>query len=113
MKEKSIHIKVKLDDQSVPEEITWKADDQTNSTEQPCKGLLLSLFDGERKETLKIDLWTKHMEVGEMDRFVFHAMRSMADTYYKATQNADLANDMQRFVQYFGEQTNIIPKENT
>jgi hypothetical protein len=34
----------------------------------------------------------------------------MADTYYKATQNAQLASDMQRFVQYFGEQTEIISK---
>jgi hypothetical protein len=34
----------------------------------------------------------------------------MADTYYKATQNAQLASAMQQFVQFFGEQTEIIPK---
>jgi len=72
--------------------------------------MLLSIFDRESMETLKIDLWTKDMQVIEMDRFFFQTLRAMADTYYKATQNAQLANEMQRFVQYFGEKTEILPK---
>jgi hypothetical protein len=43
-----------------------------------------------------------------MDRFFFQTLRGMADTYFKATQNRELAVDMQRFVQYFGEKTEIL-----
>lgn len=109
MKKKEIRIRVGLDDENVPEAINWKADDQKGPA-QPCKAMLLALFDKKTNETLKIDLWTKEMQVVEMDRFFFQTLRAMADTYFKATNNTDLAADMQRFVQYFGEKTEIIPK---
>jgi hypothetical protein len=35
----------------------------------------------------------------------------MADTYYKATKNQKLANHMQQFAQFFGEETEILAKE--
>jgi hypothetical protein len=60
---------------------------------------------------MKIDLWTTEMQVIEMDRFFFQTLRAMADTYFKATQNAELATAMQQFVQYFGEKTQIIPPQ--
>ena len=78
---------------------------------QSVKAMLLSVFDMDRKETLKIDLWTKDMQVQEMDRFVFQTLRGMTDTYAKATNNAALANQMAKFVEYFGQQTGIIPTE--
>ncbi|HMX84190.1 MAG TPA: gliding motility protein GldC, partial [Saprospiraceae bacterium] len=70
-----------------------------------------SLFDSKVKDTLKIDLWTNELQVVEMDRFMFQTLRGLADTYMKATNNHKLANEMQQFVTYFGEQTEIIPKE--
>lgn len=109
MKKKEIKIRVGLDNENVPEAINWKADDQKGPA-QPCKAMLLALFDKKTNETLKIDLWTKEMQVVEMDRFFFQTLRAMADTYFKATNNSELAADMQRFVQYFGEKTEIIPK---
>ena len=69
------------------------------------------LFDGVHQETLKIDLWTKDMMVSEMDRFMFQTLRALSETYFKASQNAALANEMQRFVQYFGEKTEVISPE--
>ena len=57
-----------------------------------------------------MDLWTKDMQVNEMDRFFFQTLRALADTYFKATQNAQMATEFQRFVQYFGEKTEILPK---
>lgn len=110
MKRKTnIHITVTLDENNVPEQIEWQAEDQQQGP-QECKAMLLSLFDATRHETLKIDLWTKEMQVIEMDRFFFQSLRAMADTYYKSTQNAKLAGEMQSFVRHFGEQTEIIPK---
>ena len=111
VKESEITIRVGLNEEKVPVEMHWKAEDNPHHDNmQPCKAMILALFDGENKDTLRMDLWTKDMQVVEMDRFFFQTMRAMADTYYKATQNAELASEMQRFVQYFGEKTEIIPK---
>ncbi len=106
MKEKEIKVKVRLDKNNVPEDISWIADDQPETVKG--KAFMLSVFDKETLDTLKIDLWTKEMQIHEMDRFVFQTLRGVTDTYYKATNNAELANEMQRFVHYFGEKTGLI-----
>ena len=107
---REIRIRVGLDTENVPTHLEWDADDMPDQSAKACKGILVSLFDAEQKDTLKIDLWTKSMQVVEMDRFFYQTLRGLAETYYKATQNKDLAIDMQRFFQYFGEQTGAIPK---
>ncbi|HNG90361.1 MAG TPA: gliding motility protein GldC, partial [Saprospiraceae bacterium] len=61
--------------------------------------------------TLRIDLWTKEMQVTEMDRFMYQILSSLSQTYLRATQNKALAEDMARFAHYFGQQTEIVPKE--
>lgn len=110
MKKSEIKVEVTLDEHRVPEEITWSAPDQNQLNEQ-AKAMLLAFFDRKNKETLKIDLWTKDMQVIEMDRFFYQTLRSMVDTYFKATSNQKLAREMQQFVQYFGEETQILPKK--
>ena len=111
VKSSNIIIKIGLDKAQIPASIAWKAEDVPNAKDfQESKAMLISFFDRETKDTLKIDLWTKDMQVEEMDRFFFQTLRAMADTYFKATQNAQLATDLQRFVQHFGEQTEILPK---
>lgn len=106
----TIEIRVGLNDKKIPESIEWKSSDGRNSEDyQEVKAMLLSLFDKTSKETLKIDLWTTEMQVVEMDRFIFQTMRALGDTYYKSTGNAELASDLQRFVDYFGQKTGIIP----
>ncbi len=104
-----IKIRVGMNAAQMPVEMEWSASDQPGAEAQPCKAMLLSLFDAKSKETLKIDLWTQEFQVVEMDRFMYNTLRALADTYHKATQNAQLAADMQRFVQYFGEKTEILP----
>jgi len=111
VKHSSIEIEVGLDEENVPVRIEWRAEDSPEGRRaRECKAMLVALFDKETKDTFKIDLWTREMQVLEMDRFFFQALRAMADTYFKATQNAKLAADLQRFVQYFGEETEILPK---
>lgn len=109
-KSSTIEIQVNLDDQNVPDKIKWSSTDGEQDIAE-SKGMLLSLFDKESLDTIKIDLWTKEMQVVEMDRFFFQTLKGLSDTYYKATSNAELASAMRQFVQYFGEQTEIIPKE--
>lgn len=111
-KTSQIRINIGLDEQNVPVHIDWDADNSPNSGKPlPAKAILMALFDRENLDTVKIDLWTKDMQVNEMDRFFFQTLRAMADTYYKATQNRDLAVDMQKFVHYFGEKTGILKEQ--
>jgi gliding motility-associated protein GldC len=109
----TIQMRVGLDAEQVPVYIDWHAEDSPDTPEPvECKAFLLSIFDKKYRDTFKIDLWTQEMQVNEMDRFMFQTLRSLADTYYKATNNSELASAMQGFVQYFGEKTEILPKEN-
>ncbi|MCB0583568.1 MAG: gliding motility protein GldC [Phaeodactylibacter sp.] len=111
-KSSDIRVTVGLNQENIPVKISWEAEDNPNGKgAQEVKAILISLFDRETKDTLKIDLWTQDMQVIEMDRFIFQTLRAIADTYHRATQNTELANEMQRFVTYFGEKTEIIPKQ--
>lgn len=109
MKTTTLTIEVQLDDKNIPDKILWKAHDQADPTMQDAKAMLLSFFDRASRDTLKIDLWTKDMQMDEMDRFVYYTLRSLTDTYQRATNNADLAREMLDFVNYFGEKTEILP----
>jgi gliding motility-associated protein GldC len=103
-----IRINVTLDSDKIPERITWSASDQGPDSESEAKAILLSLFDNQQKDTLKIDLWTKDMQVNEMDRFFYNTLKALADTYVRATGNEKLAGAMQQFAAYFGEQSEVI-----
>lgn len=106
-----IKIRVGLDAEKVPVKIDWAASDMhPEGTTENCKAMMIALFDQAHKDTLRIDLWTKEMQVAEMDRFVYQVLQSLSQTYLRATNNKDTAEDMARFAQYFGEKTEIIPK---
>jgi gliding motility-associated protein GldC len=112
IKKSLIELEIGLNEDKNPETIHWRSNDNPNGTGfTECKAISLSLFDKDYKDTLKIDLWTSEMQVVEMDRFMFQTLRSLADTYFRATNNQQLANDMQLFVDYFGKQTGIITEE--
>ncbi len=111
MKTSKITIQVTLGEDRIPEKIEWSASDQQGETHE-AKAMLLSIFEKPSKETLKIDLWTKELQVVEMDRFIFNTLRGLADTYSRATSNQKLATSIRQFVQYFGEETEILKRSN-
>ena len=113
MSKNKILIEVELDEKKVPEKIIWNADADRSAANLECKAFVLNIFDKKSKDTLELDLWTKEMQVIEMDRFIFQSLNSMADMYYRATKNQNLANEMKNFIQWFGEQTGIINNENS
>ena len=65
MKETNVTINVTLDENNIPEKIVWSAPDGGVS-DFPAKAMLLSLWDGNNKESLKMDLWVKDMTVEEL-----------------------------------------------
>lgn len=96
-----ITIQVDLDDDKMPETIQWKAPDGGMNEMASAKGLLLGLWDGEEKSALRIDLWTKKMQMDEMVDFFYQSLMGMADTYERATRNEDLAKEMKAFAKSF------------
>ncbi len=106
-----ITLRVGLDKERIPIKIEWAATDMhTAGRMDECKALALALFDKNTRDTLRIDLWTHEMQIQEMDRFVYQILRSLSQTYLRATNNKELAEDLARFAHYFGEKTEIIPK---
>ncbi len=111
MKKVDINLNVTLDDNNVPQTITWKSDDPpSNGKEAEAKAFFLSIFDKENLETLKIDIWNKDFEVGEMNRMTYYSLKGLADSFFRATNNQEMANDIARFAQYFGEELGIVKK---
>ncbi len=111
VKNNKIIIETILDEKKYPEEIKWTAEDSNKENKyKSSKAFFLSLFDKETRDTVELDLWTKDMQIIEMDRFVFQTLNAIANMYHRATKNTELANEMQSFVKYFGEKTEILKR---
>jgi len=96
MKETEITIKVKLDNNNIPEQISWSAPDG-GMLDESSKAMLLSFWDSKKKETLKMDLWTKEMPVDEMKTFTLQTFLSMKQSISKATGEENLVNLIEDF----------------
>ncbi|MEX0609704.1 MAG: gliding motility protein GldC [Balneolaceae bacterium] len=107
MPKKEINITVELDDKNIPTNIIWKATDLQGKDEAQCRAMLLSLWDANSKDTLKLDLWTKDMTVDEMKIFFHQTLVTMADTLERSTNDERIAGDMMDFCNYFAEKMEI------
>jgi gliding motility-associated protein GldC len=101
MSKSTITIDVEMDENRVPAGITWKATDAANDKPQKSKAMMLAFWDGEEKTALRIDLWIKTMMVDEMADFFFQTMMTMADTYGRATNDAEMVEEMKKFSRGF------------
>ncbi|MEM7483708.1 gliding motility protein GldC [Flagellimonas sp. HMM57] len=101
-----IKLVVGLDENRVPEELNWSAQDGGIENEE-AKAMMLSVWDSKNKESLKIDLWTKDMPVDEMKIFFHQTLVTMADTFMKATQDEKMTATMKDFCDYFAEKLEL------
>jgi gliding motility-associated protein GldC len=108
MKQSEIKFTVTLDENNLPEKIDWSATD--GGEKSTSKSVMIALWDAQENNTLRIDLWTKDMMVDEMKQFYHQCLLSMADTFERATGEAESAKDMRRFAQSFGEKLDLITK---
>ncbi len=102
-KKSEIKIIVSLDEQQVPAAINWMAEDSGMTGIKPCKSVMLGLWDGEEQATLRIDLWIKEMSVEEMKRFFYETFMGLADTYYRATDEQEVTNEIRSFGEHFSK----------
>lgn len=107
-KKKEISITVELDDDNVPEKIDWNATDKEGEGIENCKAMLLSMWDPERQDTLRLDLWTKEMTKDEMKIFFHQTLVTMADTFENATEEKEVTEDMRDFISYFADKLEIL-----
>ncbi|MDN3724342.1 gliding motility protein GldC [Aequorivita sp. SDUM287046] len=101
-----IKLKVGLDENKIPEHITWTAQDG-GITNEETKAVMLSVWDSKRKESLRIDLWTKEMPVDEMKIFFHQTLTAMADTFQRATNDDKMSDTMRDFCDYFAEKLEL------
>ena len=71
------------------------------------KAAFLSVWDSEKKESLRIDLWTKDMPLDEMKIFFYQILTSMSSTFKRATQDEKMSQTMLDFCDYFAEKLEI------
>jgi gliding motility-associated protein GldC len=105
-KTSEIKLNIHLDENNIPETITWTAQDGGIDNEE-AKTFLLSIWDAKAKETLRIDLWTKEMPVDEMKIFFHQTLTAMADTYQRATGDEKMTATMLDFCDYFAEKLEL------
>ncbi|PZP46276.1 MAG: gliding motility protein GldC [Pseudopedobacter saltans] len=103
MHKSTISIDVVLDEKKVPDSISWKASDSSADDAQAAKAMMVAFWDSGDKSALRIDLWTKDMMVDEMGDFFYQTLSSMASTFQRATQYADMAEDLKNFAKSFNE----------
>ena len=106
MKQSEIRINVELDDKNVPEKIFWAAEDLDNKVTE-AKALNISVWEHSKRETLRLELWTKDMPVDEMKLFFHQTLVSMTQTFVRATQDEKMGATMKDFTDYFAEKLEL------
>jgi gliding motility-associated protein GldC len=108
-KNSKIEISVDLDENKIPEKILWSAEDG-NIKNKESKALFLSVWDSEKKESLRIDLWTKEMPLDEMKIFFHQTLVAMSDTFNRATQDEKMTATFKDFCDYFADKLDLKQK---
>lgn len=110
MRKSEIKITVELDDQNVPERISWEADEKEKPGASETKSVSLSLWDDETKNTLRIDLWAKDMAVEDMKRFYIDCLGGLAQSVLNSTGDEFMSSELNtlcdRFVNHLKEELN-------
>lgn len=109
MKTSEIKFTVKLDENNLPVSIDWEATDGKEKSQ--CKSVMISLWDGNENNTLRIDLWTKDMLIDDMKRFYHQSLLSMADTFKRATGEEKIVADLKDFCHHFAEKMDLVKEK--
>ena len=85
MKKSEIKFIVTLDKENIPEKIEWMAEDSLNPDLSDTKSISISLWDEKKKNTLRIDLWTKEMNTDDMKRFYIDCIGGLSQSILNST----------------------------
>lgn len=111
MKKAEIKITVELDEENIPNTLTWESTDGDNGEALPAKAMFLALWDHQYKNSLRIDLWTKDMPLDEMKRFFYETLQTLGDTFLRASAQDPVAEavigDLRDYCDHFAEKMEI------
>ncbi|MDB9775710.1 gliding motility protein GldC [Vicingaceae bacterium] len=93
----TIQFNVGMDENSIPEEISWSAEGSEKGGTQEAKGMMIALYDEKEENTLRIDLWKKDMMVEEMMKFTCQNIITLADSFARATGEEAYAEEIREF----------------
>ena len=85
MKKSEIKFIVSLDEKNIPEKIEWVAEDSLSQDLKESKSISLSLWDDKKKNTLRIDLWTKEMTTDDMKKFYIDCLGGLSRSILNST----------------------------
>ena len=75
------------------------ASDSPEDAPSDTRAIAIGLWDHDQSNTLRIDLWTKDMNVPDMKRFYIDMIGGMAESIRNSTDDEIMANRIQEFVQ--------------
>ena len=104
MKKTQITIDIELDENNVPEKMTWNAQDGGIEKEE-TKATMISVWDDKKMEALRIDLWTKEMPIDQMKMFIHQIFVSLSSTYQRATGEDDVAAWIEEMAEEFASRS--------
>jgi gliding motility-associated protein GldC len=96
MKTSKIELHIQLDNQNVPENISWNATDSPSGKAENTKAIALAVWDDQNHTTMKIDLWTKDMPVDEMKLFYIETIGGMSETLLSATADEFMYTEIKK-----------------
>ena len=102
-----IKFDIELDVNNVPEKIHWEATDGDKKKTE-AKAVIISIWDGQNKTALNIDLWTKEMMAEEMKFFTFQIIDTLAETYKRSVGDEKLAKEIKDFAINIGKKSKVL-----
>ena len=85
MKKSEIKFLVSLNKDNIPNKIEWNAEDSLNDKLSETKSISLALWDHDKMNTLRIDLWTKEMKTDDMKKFYVDCIGGLGQSILNST----------------------------
>jgi gliding motility-associated protein GldC len=106
MRVSEINFKVLIDEDHLPVDIKWEANDANEKSH--AKSAMIAIWDAKENNTLRMDLWTKDMSVDEMKKFYHQNVVTLTDTYVRATGDENTAKKVKEFFNTIGKEIGVL-----
>ena len=104
---KTLKFEVEIDENNLPNNIKMIGE-ETNNAAIMLKALMVAAWDASKKETLRVDIWTKDMPVNDMFILYHQNLMGMATSLEKSTGEEKLAQALRDYCSFFAEKTKIL-----
>ncbi len=111
MKNSKINFSISLDDKNVPDSIIWSATDKPVDGDENTDAIAISVWDNTQHSTLRMDLWTKEMNVDDMKRFTIDSIGGLATTIENATGDKIMADQIHELCRNLVKHVKATQKE--